>query len=300
MVALAAYFDESKATEGYFAMAGYVAPVQVWDESFAPDWWRVLKDIDPSLPEFKSSDCRGGYGHFARLSRAKRTLLTKQLVSVITDPLRGASGLIGIGVGMAFPPTGIAMEPVWYSHCLRQVVELVLMNVIGDEGDTLQFIFDERDDLEYKAKEGFRDAVEGPIPHRKFFGAVRNPHFAPSKDLAPLQAADLLAYETYKEIRHREESSGREVSIALRRLVAGRPHFAEYVSRQQTTDLVAQAILLERGYESEDLREIPPPKIVYRSDIDTNEIRPLQKGWIASLVSRLFRVGRRPRDEGQR
>jgi hypothetical protein len=44
------------------------------------------------------------------------------------------------------------------------------------------------------------------------------------KDLPPIQAADLLAYETRKELENRIEA--RPVSKALDRLVNGRIHFA--------------------------------------------------------------------------
>ena len=81
-----------------------------------------------------------------------------------------------------------------------------------------------------------------------------------SKKLPPLQAADLLAYETGKEVLNR--CDGREVSRALARLVAGGPkviHIARCLDFGSVQDYLAAVVAKE------------PPRVkrmlfLYRSD----------------------------------
>jgi len=57
-----------------------------------------------------------------------------------------------------------------------------------------------------------------------YLDQIRQPVHGESKEIAALQAADLLAYEVRKEVLNRTKP--RPVSIALERLVQGIPHVA--------------------------------------------------------------------------
>jgi hypothetical protein len=86
-----------------------------------------------------------------------------------------------------------------------------------------------------------------------------------SRNLPPLQAADLLAYETYKEVKHRIANPTRDkpigVSRALERLVGGhhhRAHCVDYKLMQRISAHLARGtkpkrirLKIKRIYDSE-------------------------------------------------
>lgn len=265
VVALAAYFDESRNFRernehdyGIVAVAGYMAPVEMWDESFTPAWRRVLDAAPHPIREFKAADCRHGKGEFAKWSRSDRNDLTRDLVSVIGDP---AHALVGFGAA-------VLMQEVVFTSRMKQrdrertAYYWCTSRILGDAitrseqflgEDHLQCVFDEEKDLGAQAQEGF-EVIRDQFPHIRT--RVRRPHFAHSHELPPLQAADLLAYETYKELRNRKDD--RAPSKALARLVAGRPHQAYYMP---LPFILACDVLREQGVE---LPQIGAP-LIYHS-----------------------------------
>ena len=71
----------------------------------------------------------------------------------------------------------------------------------------------------------------------EYAAQIQKPLFEPSHKHAALQAADLLAYETYKEMKNRRETPPRRISVALQRLVEGKLHGARYFDRAQLTEI---------------------------------------------------------------
>jgi hypothetical protein len=108
----------------------------------------------------------------------------------------------------------------------------------ADYPESIQPIFDEEDDLEDRAHRAFRRS-------RKEFGLdlgarIKSPMFRPSHEIEALQAADLLAYETYKELENRSDVPPRKPRIALERLVKGQPHIARYHDFHMLMDLMSK------------------------------------------------------------
>jgi hypothetical protein len=89
----------------------------------------------------------------------------------------------------------------------------------------LQLVFDDEERLRHRARTVFEIGLS---EYPQLRGRVRAPLFVDSKTHLPLQAADLLAHETYKEVRNRACQPPRPVSQALSRLVTGRMHVAHY------------------------------------------------------------------------
>jgi hypothetical protein len=233
VVALAGYFDDSKNSEGLIAMGGYLAPVDIWDTQFTPRWEQVLRGAPHPLREFKATDCQNAKREFdLPWTAAERVELTANLVSVVVDP---AHMVLGIGAATkvdyskATTPKARRKLDRWgYLWCLISVVRTSLNfahQVLGD--DHIQFVFDEQDDMASRAHRMFPIVLQWIQPHLR--DRVRRPHFAPSHLLAPLQAADLLAYETFREVKNRECEPPIKERTALRRLVEGAPHRAEFL-----------------------------------------------------------------------
>jgi hypothetical protein len=89
---------------------------------------------------------------------------------------------------------------------------------------------------------------------------VGYPIFRDSKKTPPIQAADLLAYETFKEVRSRMESPLRPVSKALERLVQGRFHRADCIDWHLLDNYGER---LKAGFPQ---KWLPPPPPLFNSE----------------------------------
>ena len=242
MVALAAYFDDSKnKDEGIFAVAGYLSTVPMWDGSFNAAWREVIKNAPRPIEEFKAADCRHRTEGFEGWTPDESKALTTALVDVIVGP--SIPNLVGIGAAVLIEnfaelqeETRQRFERFAYLLCGGMVCDAVFQlseKYVGS--DDVRFIFDEQDELEAKMREIFKE-VKALLPD-EYAAKIQKPLFEPSNRHAALQAADLLAYETYKEMKNRRENPPRRISVALQRLVEGKLHSARYFDRAQLSEI---------------------------------------------------------------
>jgi len=236
MVALAGYFDESKSAAG-IAIAGYVGTVDDLSISLPREWKRRVIDASPlKISEYKTHDCRHGVGEFAGWSVPERTALTTACVDTIIDK-SALPNIVGVGaVVLAQTPADIGavalpgkvgdLEGFAYCMCFWWVMEAALLLAERHLGsDDLQLVFDDERRLRQRSRTVFE---LGLLQYPRLARRVRRPEFLDSKTALPLQAADLLAHETLKEMRSRRETPPRKISRALERLVAGRLHVAHF------------------------------------------------------------------------
>ncbi|MEX2109068.1 MAG: DUF3800 domain-containing protein [Gemmatimonadaceae bacterium] len=234
---LVGYFDDSRHKYedsrfgSIFVIAGYVASDEVWERHFIPKWTAVLRDAPHPITEFKTSDCRQRKGEFAKWTRDECDTLTKALIGVITDDCPPKS-MHGIATAVELPDVQGYEEYGFFNavgmSCL--LATAVCAHHAGD-GATMQFVFDRQPTRQQRMEEEFQDALERArdLSNRRGFDTVPNSDrisFGDSRVAVPLQAADLLAYETYKEIKGRHKVNSRPISRALERLVEGQTHFA--------------------------------------------------------------------------
>jgi len=151
-----------------------------------------------------------------------------------------APNIVGIGAATVLPKSD---EEKWYGFgyllCFSTVVLGALRlaeNKLGS--DKLEFVFDRQDDLRHRAGLMF-DEIRRLMPP-ELMRRVKDPRFEESHEIMPLQAADLLAYETYKEMKNRREKPPRPVSKALGRLVEGRLHAAHYFDKTAYAQMRAE------------------------------------------------------------
>jgi hypothetical protein len=238
VTALAAYFDESK-SEGVVTIAGYLGTVSDWNDRFIPAWQdRVLDQSPRPIREYKAANCRHGRGEFTDWTQQERTALTTSCVDIIVDNAT-LLNIVGIGAVVAVrdmndvdavPASSSRRSPdiqgFAYCMCFWFVMEAALRLAEPHLGtDRLLLVFDDEKRLRHRAESVFESGLD-EYPH--FRGRVHAPSFLDSQKILPLQAADLLAYETYKEMRNRAADPPRSVSRALSRLVEGRKHIAHY------------------------------------------------------------------------
>ena len=198
VTALSVYLDES-AEGGTYAIAGYVGPLSTWDEMFSPCWARVLLDAPHRITEFKASDCRQLRGEFTGWSRHEADALTRDLVSVLLDD-NCSPRIAGVGMAALFPSqAGTPKKSIGnaiHMACLRNVIaEAMVLSEGIAKGDKVQFVCDVKPGLEGKISKAY-ETIRAQLQGTRFANMAGRMAFGESTLLAPLQAADLLAYET--------------------------------------------------------------------------------------------------------
>jgi len=229
MPALTCYFDESF-HEQIHVVAGYVGTAEMWQRGFSPQWRRALASAPHSLSEFKASDCRNKRNEFRGWTASQSDAMTRELVSVILA--HDCAGFAGV---FFFPGIPDPEDP--RARRERRKVEL------GGYGISLGLCFLTAFQVAARAcgagsvqpivdeKHGFYDRMMLNFNGvKRMLGSmadrIKEPVPGDSKAFLPLQAADLLAYETHKEVLSRCELK-RKPSKALMRLVEGGFHFAK-------------------------------------------------------------------------
>jgi hypothetical protein len=245
---LATYFDDSREDRDdkkILVVAGYMADLEYWDQSFGPAW-RAFRD-DPTWPnqikEYKACDCRWGYGDFEKWPQRERTLCTRRAVEIIRSSFP-VGELVGFAAAVEMPQTWTDERrdrflPFAYRVCAGLVVHMVLWvgeNLFNEpSNNTVSIIFDEEKKLRGKVLEDFYDALEYYVDRHY---EIDRPDFKCSKKVLPLQAADLLAFETYKDIQNRRDQPKRPASRALRALLDAHYHRAVWVDAANSQRMV--------------------------------------------------------------
>lgn len=239
MVALSCYLDDSKnENEGIFVLAGYMGTSDEWDGRFAPAWKRLINEAPHPITEFRASSCRHGTGEFKSengWTKQERKNLTIRAVDAIAEQhiIGVGVGVIGASVSEVVPGAEVSapgqeFDLPLYVHSIALSSLLIsimqLTRFLG--GDKARIVCDSQEGKVGKLSEVFAQAQSMyPILDRH----TNCPVFEHSHEVLPLQAADLLAYETYKELKSRRENPPRDASKALDRMVRSRPHFAHYL-----------------------------------------------------------------------
>jgi len=256
---LVAYFDDSR-NSNVLTIAGYVTAVEHWDTTFAPEWAKFRDD--PSWPspitEYKAADCRCGHNEFADWPYPERDRCTRRAVDLIRTSFP-TGDIFGIGIGIEMPPEwkGQPLEKHFlgfaYLFCfgilIRNILEVRTLYGLEPKGD-VRYIFDKQKKLEGVARQMFAEAIAlGGLEAE----GISDPLFEHSDKVLPLQAADLFAYETFKEIKNRRDDPQRKPSGALQALLAAQYHVGFRVDAATTRKLVERKL---RG-ESTSADEIP-------------------------------------------
>ena len=187
-------------------------------------------------------------------------------VNVITTAI-STMEMVGLGASIELPPMRnhgalLAYERFAFYMCFEQIIQNALRITkyhLKSPNDEVQFIFDKQPGYHGTGYEQFEKAcfnLQVGLRHR-----LPPPIFGDSAEVLPLQAADLLAHETFKEVKNHQD--GRNLSAALRALVTGRQHHGDFVdarafaaiekaSRAKTTHLIPAEDLrgVRRLYDS--------------------------------------------------
>jgi hypothetical protein len=226
---LRTFVDDSGSDDTkHYVMAGYLGTVTTW-EPFDERWRAVLAD-DPVIPYFHASEAE--------------SLRPDGLWAGVTEPQRDAKidRLIGVIQSLDIQAIYVRMKQYDYNEIFRGKVPekwdspfyclfssfvalsgFFLAEQFGAEGP-MEFVFDNHQKYRKYGQE-FYENTRILSPEK----TAPNVYFKDDKDVPPLQAADLLAWQTRRAFQYPRED--RPQFYECRR-AGGRPHFAWTVSRE--------------------------------------------------------------------
>lgn len=239
-----AHFDESIAHTGkpILCVAGYLIGSEQ-AKRLDVEWRRVLSKR--SLPYFRMSACAHGNAPFQKLSRDERIAVEKSMIECIKR--RTILGL-GATVNVAEFEQLMPQHPLIgtpYTFCAQVVIGGV-QNWIKERNY--------QGKVAYFFEAGHQSASEADALMRKTFhdpvlrhaSGYSGHSFVDKVEAPPIQAADLLAWHSYTELRHRFENRPRRKDFAS---LLQHPHKIVHVSPERILHL---ARLWHPGADRED------------------------------------------------
>ena len=198
---LTAYFDDSgtHASSSVVAVAGYVSTTVNW-QSFAKEWRRLLRKEKISVIHMAA--LQNLQGHFSIKNGwtiSRREKLVEKAAKIIGQRTRTAVGraVIRNDWEKVVPEYLKKMFGGPYGWCASECVATISnwKKTNGIKG-SLDFVFEDGTDGQGQIQEMMRAIIQDPEINKDY--GVHGYSFR-DKALLPLHAADMLAYEVYKE-----------------------------------------------------------------------------------------------------
>jgi len=238
---LCTYLDESGSHEAsrVFALGGYVGRTEEW-ERFSVGWNTVLKQEGVDCFHMKEFVARRGA--FKGWGEASRITLVHRLARVIRSRnIWGVHYAILLDDYREVAPTWAqsgkqALSP--YRLCLEFLVNVIIKGSLarGARPQEIALVLDQQKEF-------------GPTIHRHYLDLQKMSEYRPwlgsfSTSIRikapPLQAADFLAYESYKEVYSRMFDPTRKPRKSFETLAWASPISGAYMGRRELIDLFAK------------------------------------------------------------
>lgn len=207
------YFDESYGTADAYSVAGYVATVEQW-KAFTAEWRELAKQEKFSVLHKVDLEhnIKGTRFEWPNLTDRAKSLKKKRIngkaCKIILNHLSAA---FGASVQKSEWESQVAKGSKWGDLMGRSFYAAgvwTCLNMVGawaDERqvDLIQYVFEEGADGRHEAELMLRKLKKDPHDRLKY--RIRDYSFGSKKEpsLVPLQAADFLAYESYRHIDNR-------------------------------------------------------------------------------------------------
>jgi hypothetical protein len=191
-----AYIDDSGSggDSEWYVLAGYLGTVEGWN-SFDDAWKHVLSD-DPRIGYFKSSEAESlrSEGQWASVSKERRDAKIDRLIEVIGRWSRRAicarmkQRVYDDLVKGQIPQ---AWDSPYYFLLPSVIGASINIERLDGESNPVDFVFDS----DTKHKKGFNRLLPSLLPMQSYYGSLVNMIYGDEKQVLPLQAADLLAWQ---------------------------------------------------------------------------------------------------------
>lgn len=224
---LAAYFDASGTHNDspIIVVAGYVAEVTRW-RTFQSKWADILKKENLSF--FHMTDFESGHGPYKGWPTGRRTHLIKKLCrcikgktlfSVSRAIIKKDYRVSKEKVDVLKPYSAFTFSAV---QCMRDITKWADAN---NRHDPIAYTFESGDGYDGEL-DAIRNEITGDENNRRRYRFC-SLNTADKRRLSPLQAADILGYEIYKETINFHLANGepRTIRKCVRNLLMGQDHF---------------------------------------------------------------------------
>ncbi|MET0462924.1 MAG: DUF3800 domain-containing protein [Chitinophagaceae bacterium] len=217
---LSGYFDETGHSgdekQLFNGMAGVLAPADHW-EAFEEKWKQTLKAF--KIPFFHMKDFANFKGFFEGWSEDKRRhLYGKLLAHMETAYIFPVGVSISMSAFRSFPEEQRKkfIDPYYLGFLAVITQTTVFMNNAGmSPEEKAELIFSDQVEFKGKAHGLYDEIIRAPYDTVQMLSTARLvksrillPVFRDMRDFAALQAADVVAYEVYKE--HERLSGARQ------------------------------------------------------------------------------------------
>jgi hypothetical protein len=249
IVVLKAYFDDSGTHAGSPAViwAGFMAHIDEWT-TLEDEWLALLRR--EKLTHMHMADLANSRGQFDLWSEARRDALTYEFRQIIQ-----ARNIIGIGAVVRSAAwteviAGTWLEDRLYSPVLFAFEHAIQQALHWAEAANLQTGISEKIDFVFDLRE--QDAAKG-LKLANSYGEAeqwapwfRGAKFMKMREVIPLQAADMLAFETYRLEDSRKCGSQDKLRAHMKALLEGVPIYGQYYDANALRTLGRQITERER------------------------------------------------------
>jgi hypothetical protein len=200
---LSAYFDESGTHKQapIIVIAGWIAGDKEWIK-FSNKWQAVLTKYN--LPYFHMSEWEGGHGLYKNMTEKEKRLLIDRLTTIIKK--HASIGIFGAFHRSTYDEVlreiygddykNKFVKP--YGVCAMRCIETTRRWMTSKSLDgPLAYVFETGARYSGQFFEAFKAMQKIPRLKRMYPGGMS---FYDKRDMLPLQAADILAYEMYREL----------------------------------------------------------------------------------------------------
>ncbi len=233
------YFDES-ADDSFMAISGYISSPLKWSR-LNKEWKAVLEEY--GIPYFHMKEYVHGRGVFQGVGEADRDKIYHRLIEIVNKHIIfGVTGGVILqdfnDVTMNLPdnPHPYMTDPwfLCFFHCLGRTITQMKKKTASY--DKVELIFDRKMELEGRALRyfnWFRQEREGG-------SHLASLTFASAKETPALQAADIIVYESRKELRSKKKEPSRPVRKSLIELLSGNRLDGGYLDKIGLSQIVSQ------------------------------------------------------------
>lgn len=199
------YFDEAGHFRGkgdYLCMAGYFSDEKGWDP-FTEQWVSLLKKHKISAVHMKDMVAlQGEYGRLGWTHEHRDKVVLPEFIKAITDNLA-----VGLGVAVdlkyfkSMSPEARKRIGDPYYLCFMRLIKLTI-DTMRNNGVEFPFavIFDDNEEYSIKCYRLLTRLRKENAEVKRLIGSIS---FGDDSFYSPLQAADLLAYESLKELKQK-------------------------------------------------------------------------------------------------
>jgi hypothetical protein len=206
-----AYLDDSGSHRGspVIVLAGWIAPISVWENEFVPRWNAMLA-MPPGLDYFKMNDAARLQGQFDSWSEQRRDERVALAYKIIEECIP-----FQVSVIIQLEPYSRIFRTDWVEDAVRNPFYFAFYAVVSGVAreqkkhgieDAVEFIFDDQAMEKEKIVRAW-EAFKANADSADLIG--RPPAFVDDIEFKPLQAADLAAWWIRKLAT--EEPKGKEV-----------------------------------------------------------------------------------------